>query len=819
MDLFDNMGEVEGSIIPVDSILPPELFLVPIKTRPVFPGIITPLIVPGGKFAKAVDEVLKGNSFIGLVLLKDEENEKKTEENIYDFGVVAKILKKVNLPDGAVNILINTVRRFKVESFSSVEPLLIAKVTYPEEEPGASKNTIKAMMRTLLIMTRELAQNNPLFTEEMKLTMLNVNEPGKMADFVCSILNIEKEDYQSVIESVNLKDRIEKVLLYLKKEIDLVSLQREIQENIQDKIDKQQRQFFLREQLKAIQAELGQKEGKYEKKYEKFLERLKAIPADPEVIEEVEREMDKFFYTDQNTADYNVVRNYLDIMESLPWEAAPAREIDLEKARKTLDRDHYKLDDVKERILEFLAVKKLKPTEKGSILLLVGPPGVGKTSIAKSIAEAMGRKFFRFSVGGMRDEAEIKGHRRTYIGAMPGKIITALRITKEKDSVILLDEIDKLGLGMQGDPAAALLEVLDPEQNKTFRDHYLDLPFDLSSVFFIATANTLDSISRILLDRMEVINLSGYITDEKVQIFNRHLWKKVLEKNGIEPYGIQIDKKAVVTLIDHYSRESGVRGLEKQSDKLARKLALQIVKGESYPKNIEPKDVEKLLGVPKYTDDRMTKPTVPGTALGLAWTSVGGATLLIEAVFVKGKGGILLTGMIGKSMEESSSIALSYIKNFLGSEELFTEKTIHLHVPDGATPKDGPSAGITMATSILSLVLDKRIKLGFGMTGELTLTGEVLAIGGLREKIVAAKRVGVHKIIFPSDNKPQLDEIPDYVKKGMEFFPVTRFEEVAKILFEPKTIEGILKTKTEQVAVAKKVKPSPKKKAAPRKKK
>ncbi|TGL28551.1 endopeptidase La [Leptospira koniambonensis] len=813
------MDEVDGSIIPVDSILPPELFLVPIKTRPVFPGIITPLIVPGGKFAKAVDEALKGNSFIGLVLLKDEENEKKTEENIYDFGVVAKILKKVNLPDGAVNILINTVRRFKVESFSSVEPLLIAKVNYPEEEPGASKNTIKAMMRTLLIMTRELAQNNPLFTEEMKLTMLNVNEPGKMADFVCSILNIEKEDYQSVIESVNLKDRIEKVLLYLKKEIDLVSLQREIQENIQDKIDKQQRQFFLREQLKAIQAELGQKEGKYEKKYEKFLERLKVIPADPEVIEEVEREMDKFFYTDQNTADYNVIRNYLDIMESLPWEAAPSREIDLDKARKTLDRDHYKLDDVKERILEFLAVKKLKPTEKGSILLLVGPPGVGKTSIAKSIAEAMGRKFFRFSVGGMRDEAEIKGHRRTYIGAMPGKIITALRITKEKDSVILLDEIDKLGLGMQGDPAAALLEVLDPEQNKTFRDHYLDLPFDLSSVFFIATANTLDSISRILLDRMEVINLSGYITDEKVQIFNKHLWKKVLEKNGIEPYGIQIDKKAVVSLIDHYSRESGVRGLEKQSDKLARKLALHIVKGESYPKHIGPSDVEKFLGVPKYTDDRMTKPTVPGTALGLAWTSVGGATLLIEAVFVKGKGGILLTGMIGKSMEESSSIALSYIKNLLGSEELFTEKTIHLHVPDGATPKDGPSAGITMATTILSLVLNKRIKLGFGMTGELTLTGEVLAIGGLREKIVAAKRVGVHKIIFPSDNRPQLDEIPDYVKKGMEFFPVSRFEEVAKILFESKTIDGILKPKTEQVAVVKKTKPSPKKKSVTRKKK
>lgn len=787
MEYNGDLNEIESHIVPVDAILPPELFLIPIKSRPVFPGIITPLIVPGGKFAKAVENSLNGNSFIGLVLLIDEEHEKNTEENIYSFGVVAKILKKVNLPDGAVNILINTVRRFKVESFVAVDPLLVAAVSYPEEEPGAPKNTIKAMMRTLLVMTRELAQNNPLFTEEMKLTMLNVNEPGKMADFVCSILNIEKAEYQSVIESINLKDRIEKVLLFLKKEIELVSLQREIQENIQEKIDKQQRQFFLREQLKAIQSELGLKEDKYEKKYEKFLERLKSIPADPEIIEEVEREMDKFLYTDQNTADYNVIRNYLDILESLPWEPAPSRDMDLEKAKKTLDRDHYKLDDVKERILEFLAVKKLKPAEKGSILLLVGPPGVGKTSIAKSIAESMGRKFFRFSVGGMRDEAEIKGHRRTYIGSMPGKIITALRITKEKDSVLLLDEIDKLGIGMQGDPAAALLEVLDPEQNKSFRDHYLDLPFDLSSIFFIATANTLDGISRILLDRMEVIHLSGYITDEKVQIFSKHLWKKILEKNGLEQYGLQMDKNAIVTMIDHYSRESGVRGLEKQTDKLARKIALQIVKGEKYPKTIRASDLEGFLGVPKYTDDRMTKPTVPGTALGLAWTSVGGATLLIEAVFIKGKGGILLTGMIGKSMEESSNIALSYIKNFLGSEELFTDKTIHLHVPDGATPKDGPSAGITMATAILSLALGKRIKLGYGMTGELTLTGEVLAIGGLREKVVAAKRVGIHKIIFPNDNKPQLDEIPDYVKKGMEFFPVSRFQDVVRLLFDEKS--------------------------------
>ncbi|MFA4795994.1 endopeptidase La [Leptospira kirschneri] len=817
--LEDLSGIEENSIIPLDSILPPELFLVPIKSRPVFPGIITPLIVPSGKFAKAVEESVKGNSFLGLVLLKDEENEKETSENIYQFGVVAKILKKVNLPDNAVNILVNTIRRFQIDSFVNKDPL-VAKVSYPEEEPGAPKNITKAMMRTLLVMTRELAQNNPLFTEEMKLTMLNVNEPGKMADFVCSILNLEKEEYQSVIESNILKTRIEKVLLFLKKEIELVSIQREISDQIQDKIDKQQRQFFLREQLKAIQNELGIKDDKFEKKYEKFLERLKNLNADPEVIEEVTRELDKFSYADPNTGDYNVIRNYLDILESLPWEPAPVREIDLEKAKKTLDKDHYKLEDVKDRILEFLAVKKLKNDEKGTILLLVGPPGVGKTSIARSIAEAMGRKFFRFSVGGMRDEAEIKGHRRTYIGSMPGKIISALRITKERDCVILLDEIDKLSIGIQGDPASALLEVLDPEQNKNFRDHYLDLPFDISNVFFIATANTLDSISRILLDRMEIINLSGYITDEKVQIFQKYLWKKVLYKNGITPYGIEFDKKAIVALIDSYSRESGVRGLEKVTDKLVRKIAIKIVRKESFPKIILEKDLETFLGVPKFTNERMVRTSVPGTALGLAWTSVGGATLLIEALFVKGKGGILLTGMIGKTMEESSNIALSYIKNLLYKEDLFNNRMIHLHVPDGATPKDGPSAGITMASAILSLALNTKVKSGFGMTGELTLTGEVLAIGGLREKIVAAKRVGIHKIIYPKDNLQHLEEIPDYVKKGMYFFPVSRYEEVALLLFDEKVISKINPSFRENLKsiVDPIEKPSPKKKTTKKQK-
>ena len=576
--------ESPTKLVRIEDALPKQIFLLPIKVRPVFPGIITPLIVPPGRFIPTIEETSKGAGFIGLILLKNDDSDEPSENNIYQVGVIARIIKRINLPDGGMNILVTTIQRFQIQKIISKTPFLMAEVIYPLEEAGTSKNNIKALMRTLLILTKELAQNNPLFTEDMKLTMMNVNEPGKMSDFVCSILNLEKEDYQSVIEAIPLNDRLEKVLLFLKKEIDLVILQRKIQDQINDKIDNQQRQFFLREQLKAIQQELGIGEEKTEAKYDKLLERLKAIPVSDEVVKEIEREVEKIKNSDPIGGDYNVVRNYLDLVESLPWEAPKPKEINISYAKRILNRDHYKLEDVKERILEYLAVRKLNPHSRGSILCLVGPPGVGKTSIAKSIAEALGRKFFRFSVGGVRDEAEIKGHRRTYIGAMPGKIISALKISKEKDPVILLDEIDKMSQGFQGDPQAALLEVLDPEQNATFRDHYLDLPFDLSEVFFIATANTFEPIPRVLLDRMEVIQLSGYITEEKVQIFEKYLWKKIFDKNGLKADSFSMKKETIVHLINSYSRESGLRGLEKTFDKLIRKLALKHVLKEKYSK-------------------------------------------------------------------------------------------------------------------------------------------------------------------------------------------------------------------------------------------
>jgi ATP-dependent Lon protease len=775
--------------IVVEEVLPNNIHLLPIKGRPIFPGIITPIVVPSGKFSLSIDEVYKKDAFLGLVLLKEDKDEKESHKNVYRVGVVAKILKKLNLPDGGVNILINTINRFNLEKLVSEEPYLVAEVSYPIDNlDDGSRTDLKALMRTLLIHTKELAQNNPLFTEEMKLTLVNMTEPGRMADFVCSILNLEKDEYQDVLETEGVHLRLEKVIIYLKKELELIDVQKKINDQINDKMDKQQRQFFLREQLKAIQGELGLGEEKTEKKYEDLLKRLETVPVSQEIISEVKRELEKLRYADTNTPDYNVIRNYLDLIENLPWEIPLKKEIDIHKSKKILDRDHYRLEDVKSRILEYLAVKKLNPTETNStILCLVGPPGVGKTSIAKSVAESLNKKFFRISLGGVRDEAEIKGHRRTYIGAMPGKIINSLRILKERDPVVLLDEIDKLKVGFSGDPAGALLEVLDPEQNSTFRDHYLDLPFDLSKVFFIATANTTDTIPRVLLDRMDVIRLSGYITDEKTHIFKKYLWGKTLKRNGLNNKIIKMTDDTVRHLINSYSRESGLRGLERTTDKLVRKIAYNYVSGQKIPSKIESGDLEKYLGIALFSDERMIHPNKPGTALGLAYTSMGGATLFIEAIFVNQKGGgMILTGKLGKMMNESASIALSYVRS-IWKDDQFWENKIHLHVPDGATPKDGPSAGITMASAFLSLISGNVLKSGFGMTGELTLTGEVLPIGGLKEKIVASKRVGINHIILPLDNEPQLREVPKYVKKGMKFYPVKHFKDVINILF-PKEI-------------------------------
>ncbi len=584
---------------------------------------------------------------------------------------------------------------------------------------------------------------------------------------------------------------MEQVLVFIKKEQELLRVQKKIQTEINGRIEKNQREYFLREELKTIKEELGITTDAKTSDYQKFKEKVDSFKFEGEIKETVESELEKFALMDSNSSEYIVTRNYLETIVTLPW-APPAEEsYDLKEARAVLDGDHYGLEDVKKRIIEYLAVRKLKKDTKGSILLLVGPPGVGKTSVGRSIAHAMGKPFFRFSVGGMRDEAEIKGHRRTYVGAMPGKIIQGLKIVKNKAPVFMIDEVDKMGQSYQGDPSSALLEVLDPEQNVAFRDHYLDLPFDLSNILFILTANTLDSIPGPLMDRAEVIQLSGYIDTEKLEIAKKYLVPRSLERNGLEKRQVRYSRDALLFIANAYAREAGVRNFEKNLDKIHRKFATEIVFGEKKKGETLTPDlalIEKLLGKPYFRDDDVKKADRPGTSVGLAWTSMGGDTLIIEAITNPGKEGFSLTGQMGDVMKESASIAWSWVKHYatenaLVLPEWYENRLIHLHIPEGATPKDGPSAGITMATALLSLIMNRAIKPAFAMTGELSLTGQVLAIGGLKEKTVAAHRNGIREIIIPRANVRDLDEIPDHVRKGITFHPVSRMEEVIELAF------------------------------------
>lgn len=783
----------ESDLISIDHVLPAQLYIIPIRYRPIFPGIVTPLIISQGKFSEAIDKVIDSTRTIGLVLIKDDEVDNITPADLYNFGTAAKILKKINLPDGGINVLINSVKRFKIEKIITDKTSLVAKVEYLDDEIVKKSIEVKALTRSILSQLKLLSENNPLFTEEMKLTMVNVDEPGKIADFVTSILNLEKHEYQDVLETINVKKRLEKVMRLLQKEMDVVNLQKKIQTQINEKIDKQQKEFFLREQLKVIKSELGMDADERTREINVMKKKLEELNLKGEVKEKAEDELSKLSLIDPNSSEYPVARNYLETILSLPWDVKTKDTIDLVKAERILDKDHYALDDVKKRILEFLAIKKLKENARGSIICLVGPPGAGKTSLGKSIARSLNRKFFRMSLGGMRDEAEIKGHRRTYIGAMPGKIIQGLKITKTSNPVFMLDEIDKLGQSYQGDPASALLDVLDPEQNTEFRDHYLDLPFDLSNVFFITTANTLDTIPNVLLDRMEVIRLSGYITEEKYQIAKRYLVPRQLEKHGLGKGSVQLDKKGLIYIINAWSREAGVRNLERQIEKICRKIATLIAKNEKHPEgNLTLKTIREYLGPEIYTDDELTSIKKPGLVTGLAWTQLGGATLTIESIGIENPKGssLKLTGQLGEVMSESANIAYSYIQHILSKDEnskkFLQNNTIHIHVPAGATPKDGPSAGITMASSLYSLVTGKIIKSGTAMTGELTLSGRVLPVGGIKEKVIAAKRANLKTIILPKDNEKDLSEIPAYIKKGLTFKLINELDEVINIAFSNK---------------------------------
>ena len=795
----------ENSIIPTDQILPNKLTLIPLAGRPIFPGIFTPLMINSNDDVKVVEDAYENEGFIGIVMLKNDA-ETPTINDLHKVGTAARIIKKVNLPDGGINIFISTVKRFKIRKVLHNAAPMAAAVEYLEDEE-ADTFEVKALTRALISEMKEVSENNPLFSEEMRLNMVNIDNPGKIADFIASILNVDKDEQQKILETVNVRQRMEQVLVFIKKEQELLRVQKKIQHELNDRIEKNQREYFLREEMRSIQEELGETADGNETDYQKFKKKIEELAFEGEIKETVESELSKLNMMEPNSSEWIVTRNYLELVCSLPWKVPAVDDYDLNRAKKILEDDHFGLEDVKKRIIEYLAVRKMKKDAKGSILLLVGPPGVGKTSIGRSIANAMNKPFYRFSVGGMRDEAEIKGHRRTYIGAMPGKIIQGLKITKSSTPVFMIDEIDKMGSSHNGDPASALLEVLDPEQNVSFRDTYLDLPYDISNVFFILTANTLDTVPEPLLDRAEIIHLSGYIDQEKLEIARKYLVPKNLVKNGLGKNQVKYTKAALLEIAEEYAREAGVRNYEKCLDKIHRKIVTEMIfeaeknvelsakspVGESGKNTaagkqitLDAPDLFKYLGKPVFDESQIKVAAVPGTAIGLAWTSMGGDTLMIESTSFAGKSGLVLTGQMGDVMKESSQIAFDWARKFVlergvKDAKWFEDNIVHLHIPEGATPKDGPSAGITMATTFVSLFMDKKIKPNLAMTGELSLTGQVLPIGGLREKTVAAKRNKIKTIIIPKANERDLEEIPAHVKQGIKFMPVSDVREVLEI--------------------------------------
>ena len=778
----------EGLVV-ASHLLPEQLPLIPVRPRPAFPGLMIPMAlndpIQVATFRIAMAE---SSQTIGLVLARDMDAP-DTPENLHSVGVVGKVVKVIREDAESAHFLINCLERFKIEEIHTHREGLVGHVSYHPSDELSEDQELKAYSMAILTTLKELIQINPLYSEEIKmfLNRSSLDDPGRLSDFAANLTSSDGEKLQTILETFDIRARIDQVLVLLKNELEVSRLQTRISKQIEEKMSGQQREFFLREQLKAIKKELGlEKEGKTAE-IEKFEQRLTDLTLNEEAQKAVDEEMDKLRLLEPSSPEYTVSRNYLDWLTVLPWGRHSKDSFKIDRARRILDRDHFGLEDVKERILEFIAVGKMKGEISGSIICLVGPPGVGKTSIGHSIAAALGRKFFRFSLGGMRDEAEIKGHRRTYIGAMPGKVIQAIKTAGTANPVLMLDEIDKIGASFQGDPASALLEVLDPEQNSAFRDHYMDVPFDLSNVLFIATANQLDTIPRPLLDRMEIIRLSGYIAREKLEIAKRYLIPKTLENHGLKRGQVTINKSALLGIIDGYAREAGVRGLENRIKKIMRKASMKFVEEKVTKVAVNKGDLETFLGQPIFNADEMFAAS-PGVVTGLAWTSMGGTTLQIESAAVQSKTkGFKQTGQLGKVMVESAEIAYSYVmanlERYGAASDYFDNCFVHLHVPAGATPKDGPSAGVTMTTALLSMILDVPALAKLGMTGELTLTGYVLPIGGLKEKVIAARRVGLEVLIFPEGNRKDFEELPDYIKEGLNVHFASRYEDVFKVAF------------------------------------
>ena len=782
----DSAEPQSGGLTVPEHTPPQRIYLIPVKHRPFMPGLVQPVMLDKARWQQTLERVSQTpHQSLGLVYVGEKNPDSVTAEDFPEFGCLVKV-HALNEENDQFQLVAQGTSRFRINSWLSRKHPFMADVSYPEPRAEADE-TIRAYGMAIINTIKELLPLNPLYNEGLRHYLQNFSpsEPSPLTDFAAALTSANGVELQTILETVPLKPRMEKVLTLVKKELEVARLQSEISDEVNEKVSQHQREFFLREQLKIIQRELGLSKDDKTAEADAFRERMDALSPPEPVQKRFDDELQKLSVLETGSPEYGVTRNYLDWLTSVPWGQYSDDNLDLGHAQTVLGEHHSGLDDVKDRIIEFLAVGALRGEVKGSIILLVGPPGVGKTSIGKSIADALDRQFYRFSLGGMRDEAEIKGHRRTYIGAMPGKLVQALKETGTSNPVIMLDEVDTLGQSFQGDPASALLEVLDPEQNQDFLDHYLDERLDLSHALFICTANTLDSIPGPLLDRMEVIRLSGYITEEKVAIARQHLWPRSLERAGVKPGQLRISDSALRHVVEGYAREAGVRNLEKQLNKIIRKAAVKLLAGEKKI-SISGKNLTDFLGQPYFQTEKTQRGV--GVVTGLAWTSMGGATLSIEANQVHSKQrGFKLTGQLGDVMKESAEIAYSYVASNLAQFSLdpaqLDEAFLHLHVPEGATPKDGPSAGVTMATALLSLLMKKRVPRKVAMTGELTLTGQVLAVGGIREKVIAARRVGIKEVILPEACRRDFDELPDYLKQGLTVHFAGQYSDVFHTLW------------------------------------
>lgn len=755
--------------------------LLPLRGLSIFPYMVLHFDVGREKSIKALEEAMINDQLIFLVTQMDANTDLPEEDDFYRVGTISKVKQLLKLPGDTIRVLVEGISRAEIQTIVSDDPFFLADVVEYSNDIDEDDPEIQALKRSVTDAFEEYVKLNSKTPPEILVTISTVEDADRLADIIASNMTIKIEEKQNILAKFDVKDRLESLYSVIVKELDILELERKINNRVRKQIDKTQKEYYLREQLKAIQKELGEKDG-FEEDIEEYKNKMAKMELPEEVVNKIEKEIDRLSKMSPGSPESGVIRTYLDWIFDLPWNNETEDNLDIKNARKVLDEDHYGLKKVKERVLEYLAIRRLSNNMKGPILCLVGPPGVGKTSIAKSIARAMGRKFVRMSLGGVRDEAEIRGHRRTYIGAIPGRIIYYMKQAGTKNPLFLLDEIDKMSSDFRGDPASALLEVLDAEQNKDFRDHYLELPFDLSKVMFLTTANTTETIPAPLLDRMEIIHLSGYTEEEKLNIASKYLLPKQIKEHSLEPENISMSEAAIRDVINKYTRESGVRNLERELAKIVRKAATEIVEKNKKTVRITPANLKKFLGIPRYRYDVANLKNEVGVVTGLAWTPVGGDTLFIEVTTMPGTGKLELTGHLGDVMKESAKAGLSYIRSRVdkfGIDKDFSKNLdIHVHVPEGAIPKDGPSAGITMTTALISALTNIPVRKDVAMTGEITLRGRVLPIGGLKEKALAANRAGIKKVIIPKENEKDLEEIPANVRKTLEFIMVENMDEV-----------------------------------------